>query len=64
MEEHNFNAGKGLSNEGQHAAILGAVAGAKHVHQLAEAYGATVILHTDHCAKKLLPLDRWTPRCQ
>ena len=50
-----FNAGKGLSNDGQQAAILGAVAGAKHVHQLAEAYGATVILHTDHCAKKLLP---------
>ncbi|MEZ4968855.1 MAG: class II fructose-bisphosphate aldolase [Flavobacteriaceae bacterium] len=50
-----FNAGKGLSNNGQQAAILGAVAGAKHVHQLAEAYGATVILHTDHCAKKLLP---------
>ncbi|MAU17371.1 MAG: class II fructose-bisphosphate aldolase [Muricauda sp.] len=50
-----FNAGKGLSNEGQKAAILGAIAGAKHVHQLAEAYGATVILHTDHCAKKLLP---------
>lgn len=50
-----FNAGKGLSNEGQKAAIMGAVAGAKHVHQLAEAYGVTVILHTDHCAKKLLP---------
>ncbi|QAR31570.1 class II fructose-bisphosphate aldolase [Ornithobacterium rhinotracheale] len=50
-----FNAGKGLSNENQRAAILGAVAGAKHVHQLAEAYGVTVILHTDHCAKKLLP---------
>ncbi|WP_294245630.1 class II fructose-bisphosphate aldolase [uncultured Chryseobacterium sp.] len=50
-----FNAGKGLSNEGQKAAILGAVAGAKHIHTLAEAYGATVILHTDHCAKKLLP---------
>ncbi len=50
-----FNAGKGLSNENQKSAILGAVAGAKHVHQLAEAYGATVILHTDHCAKKLLP---------
>jgi len=50
-----FNAGKGLSNEGQKAAVLGAVAGAKHIHTLAEAYGATVILHTDHCAKKLLP---------
>ncbi len=50
-----FNAGKGLSNVGQKAAILGGVAGAKHIHELAEAYGATVILHTDHCAKKLLP---------
>lgn len=50
-----FNAGKGLSNENQRAAVLGAVAGAKHVHDLAEAYGVTVILHTDHCAKKLLP---------
>ena len=50
-----FNAGKGLSNDGQKAAVLGAVAGAKHIHTLAEAYGATVILHTDHCAKKLLP---------
>jgi fructose-bisphosphate aldolase class II len=50
-----FNAGKGLSNEGQQSAIKGAIAGAKHIHELAEAYGATVILHTDHCAKKLLP---------
>lgn len=50
-----FNAGKGLSNDGQKASILGAVAGAKHIHTLAEAYGATVILHTDHCAKNLLP---------
>lgn len=50
-----FNAGKGLSNENEQAAIAGGVAGAKHVHQLAELYGATVILHTDHCAKKLLP---------
>ena len=50
-----FNAGKGLSNDNQKAAILGSIAGAKHIHTLAEAYGATVILHTDHCAKKLLP---------
>ncbi len=50
-----YFAGKGLSNEAENAAILGAVSGAKHVHALAEAYGATVILHTDHCAKKLLP---------
>lgn len=50
-----FNAGKGLSNQQQRAAVLGAVAGAQHLHTLAEAYGAVVILHTDHCARKLLP---------
>lgn len=50
-----FNAGKGLKMDGQEAAILGAVAGAKHIHTLAEAYGVRVILHTDHAAKKLLP---------
>jgi fructose-bisphosphate aldolase class II len=50
-----FNAGKGLSNDNQQAAIQGAIAGAKHVHQLSVAYGVPVILHTDHCAKKLLP---------
>jgi fructose-bisphosphate aldolase class II len=50
-----FNAGKGLKMEGQKAAILGAIAGAKHIHELAAAYGARVILHTDHAAKKLLP---------
>lgn len=48
-------AGKGLSNENEKAAIAGSIAGAKHVHELAKLYGATVILHTDHCAKKLLP---------
>ena len=50
-----FNAGKGLSNEDQKAAVAGGVAGAKHIHVMAEAYGVAVILHTDHCAKKLLP---------
>ena len=50
-----FNAGKGLSNENQKAAIAGSIAGAKHVHEMAKAYGVPVILHTDHCAKKLLP---------
>jgi len=50
-----YFAGKGLKNDSERAAILGGVSGAKHIHHLAEAYGATVILHTDHCAKKLLP---------
>ncbi|MDH3246429.1 MAG: class II fructose-bisphosphate aldolase [Saprospiraceae bacterium] len=50
-----FFAGKGLSNDGQQAAILGGISGAMHVHAMAKAYGVTVVLHTDHCAKKLLP---------
>lgn len=50
-----FFAGKGLSNGNLQAAIAGGISGAMHTHQLAELYGATVMLHTDHCAKKLLP---------
>ena len=50
-----FNAGKGLSNDNQQAAVAGAVCGAQHIHLLAEKYGVRVILHTDHAAKKLLP---------
>ena len=50
-----FYAGKGLSNTDQEAAIAGGISGAVHVHQMAELYGASIILHTDHAAKKLLP---------
>lgn len=50
-----FFAGKGMPNDNQKATILGGISGAMHVHALAKAYGVTVILHTDHCAKKLLP---------
>jgi fructose-bisphosphate aldolase, class II len=50
-----FFAGKGLSNDNQRATIAGAISGAQHVHTLAELYGVTVILHTDHAAKNLLP---------
>ena len=39
-----FIAGKGMSNENQRAAIAGGISGAKHVHELATHYGATVIL--------------------
>lgn len=49
-----FNAGKGIK-DGNKAAILGAITGAKHVHMVAEAYGVPVVLHTDHAARKLLP---------
>lgn len=50
-----FYAGKSLDNSKLQACILGAVSAAQHVHLLAEHYGVAVILHTDHCAKKLLP---------
>jgi len=50
-----FYAGKAISNEGQKAAIAGAISGALHVHNMAEVYGVPVILHTDHAAKNLLP---------
>ena len=50
-----FNAGMGLSNENQKAAIAGAVTGAKHIHHLAKLYYIPIILHTDHCSKSKLP---------
>jgi fructose-bisphosphate aldolase class II len=50
-----FYAGKSLPNKNQEAAIAGSISGAMHVHQLAEMYGVPVVLHTDHCAMKLLP---------
>ena len=50
-----FNAGKGLGNIVQIASIKGSIAGAKHVHELSKEYNATVLLHTDHAARKLLP---------
>ncbi len=50
-----FFAGKTIPNDGERAAIIGAVSGAMHIHQVAEYYGVPVIIHTDHAAKKLLP---------
>ena len=50
-----FYAGKGLNNDGQRACVAGGVSAAMHMHALAEMYGATIVLHTDHAAKKLLP---------
>ena len=50
-----FFAGKSLANDGQAGAVAGSVSGASHVHAMAEAYDVPVILHTDHCARKLLP---------
>jgi fructose-bisphosphate aldolase class II len=50
-----FFAGKGVSNEGQAASIAGAIAAAHYIRAIAPTYGVPVVLHTDHCAKKLLP---------
>ncbi|KIY46513.1 hypothetical protein FISHEDRAFT_75539 [Fistulina hepatica ATCC 64428] len=50
-----YFAGKGLANDKQQASALGAVAAAHHIRTVAKAYGIPVILHSDHCAKKLLP---------
>jgi len=50
-----FFAGKSLPNDKQQSAIAGGISGALHVHNVAALYGVPVILHTDHCAKKLLP---------
>lgn len=51
-----FIAGKGIKvDRPQGAAILGAISGALHARNVAEYYGVPVVVHTDHCAKKLLP---------
>ncbi len=50
-----FYAGKSISNDNQKAAIAGSISAAHHVNTMAEHYGVSVVLHTDHCAKKLLP---------
>jgi len=44
-----------LKNDQQQASIAGAVAAAHYVRAIAPAYGVPVIMHSDHCAKKLLP---------
>merc|ERR1712157_389162 len=48
-----FVAGKGIGNPD--AAAIGSVALALHVRAIAPYYGVPVVLHSDHCAKKLLP---------
>ncbi|MCO5235542.1 MAG: class II fructose-bisphosphate aldolase [Chitinophagaceae bacterium] len=50
-----FVAGKGMPNDNLQANIVGGVAGALHIHQVAKYYGVPVVVHTDHAAKKWLP---------
>ena len=48
-----FMVGKAIKEA--NAAIAGSVALAMHVRSVAKYYGVPVVLHSDHCAKKLLP---------
>jgi fructose-bisphosphate aldolase class II len=48
-----FVAGKGVKDP--NAAAIGSIALAMHVRMVAPYYGVPVIMHSDHCAKKLLP---------
>ncbi|KAL6451570.1 FBA1 Fructose-bisphosphate aldolase [Candida maltosa Xu316] len=50
-----YFAGKGVDNKDQAASIAGSIAAAHYIRSIAPAYGIPVVLHTDHCAKKLLP---------
>lgn len=50
-----FFAGKSIPNDQQQGSIAGAVAAAHYIRSVAKEYGVPVILHSDHCAKKLLP---------
>ncbi|MFT8229718.1 MAG: class II fructose-bisphosphate aldolase [Enterobacterales bacterium] len=50
-----FIAGKGLLNYDHKASILGAISGALHIHNVSKYYNIPVIIHTDHCSKKILP---------
>jgi fructose-bisphosphate aldolase class II len=50
-----FIAGKGADNTNYKASIAGAIAGAKHVRELAKLYSVPVILHTDHCHMAVIP---------
>ncbi|KAH7380139.1 hypothetical protein BKA66DRAFT_571215 [Pyrenochaeta sp. MPI-SDFR-AT-0127] len=50
-----YFAGKGVDNKNQEASVAGAVAAAHYIRSIAPIYGVPVVLHTDHCAKKLLP---------
>lgn len=50
-----YFAGKGVDNKDQTASIAGGIAAAHYIRAIAPTYGVPVVLHTDHCAKKLLP---------
>ena len=50
-----FIAGKGMPNKGFNSSISGSIAGAYHIHKTIDDYNSKVVIHTDHCSRKLLP---------
>ncbi len=50
-----FIAGKGINNENLEASIAGSISGAFHIHNIIDNYKTKVIIHTDHCGRKILP---------
>ncbi len=49
-----FNAGKHAKEYSDKAEVIGTATGAFHVHKMAQVYGVPVILHTDHCQRKII----------
>ena len=50
-----FIAGKGMPSKDFNTSIAGSIAGAYHIHKTIDYYNSKVIIHTDHCSRKLLP---------
>ena len=50
-----FLCGKGVTKDGITSSISGSIAGAYHIHKIIDSYDSKVIIHTDHCSRKLLP---------
>lgn len=48
-------AGKKIDNQAHQASVAGAIGGALFAHSLAELYGVSVVLHTDHATPAMLP---------
>ena len=50
-----FIAGNGIDNSNLNASIAGAISGAHHIQNVCDNYKTEVIIHTDHCSRKILP---------
>ncbi|WP_340147616.1 class II fructose-bisphosphate aldolase [Buchnera aphidicola] len=50
-----FSGSLNMINDLNKKATIGAILGAKYVHKVSKYYNIPIILHTDHCNKKILP---------